>query len=177
MRDSRWPVALLLASLVAASAMTGAQRPRQEVNVTLDDRDCPNGPDRFCVTPGNVTLAENSDLILHVENAGRIPHNLTFAPDTPDALAVHGPNATIPANQTERLEIPWPAAETAFEEIDGTNVTLVDPQQGHASLGERMVLEVPSMAQAEEQPTPGPGVWASLAMVGAALVLRARSKR
>lgn len=170
-----------LAALVALAgwasvAQAQDDRPRRTLNVTLHDEGCPAGPDRFCVTPEAVTLEGGADLVLNVKNEGRVPHNLTFANQTPEPLANHGMNGTLDANETKRLVIPWPAVESSLEEAGRVNATLECGRDGHAALGERFRIHVPSLAAEEENPQPAPGALAALAVLGVAALIRARKK-
>lgn len=166
---------LVLAGLVAVPGLAQDERPRRVVNVSLDDQGCPAGPDRFCVTPDSVELEDGADLVLRVTNEGRIEHNLTFTPDTPERLAKHGTNGSLAPNESQRVRIPWPAVEESLGEDGRVNATLECGFDGHAELGERLTIHVPSLAEASERREPGPGVWAALALgVGAVLLARKR---
>lgn len=167
--------AVLLAPAVVGVAAAQEDRPRRVANVTLQDEGCPQGPDRFCVQPSTVRLEEETDLVLDVTNQGRIPHNLSFPVDAPAVLAEHGMNGTLDANETQRLRIPWDALAAGLEETGRANATLHCHREGHAALGERLSIEVPSLAASEERPQPGPGAWGALAVLGVvALATRAR---
>lgn len=160
---------LALAALGLAAAQD--DNPQRVANVSLEDEDCPEGPDRFCVQPGSIELEEGTDLVLHVTNEGRIEHNLTFAHGS-QALADRGTNGTLAPGESQRVRVPWQAFEDGL--ADGqTNATLHCGRDGHAALGERLRVEVPSLAASEERPQPAPGAWALLAVLaGAALVRR-----
>lgn len=166
---------LLLLASVSFVASAQEDRPRRVVNVSLEDEGCPEGPDRFCVRPANVTLEEDTDLVLQVANEGRIAHNLTFAEGTPAALAAHGMNGTLEANETTRLRIPWTAIEDGLGETGEANTTLECGRDGHAALGERFRIEVPSLAASEENPQPGVGAAGVLLALGAVAWARRRS--
>jgi len=152
---------LLAAAIVVPATAAQDDRPRRAVNLTLQDEGCPAGPDRFCVQPGNVTLEEGTDLVLRVTNEGRIAHNLTFADETAPSLAKHGMNRTLAADETQRLQIPWPAIEEAGQ----PNATLECGRDGHAALGEVFTIHVPSLAESDERPQPGFGTLGALAAV------------
>lgn len=175
MREAGAVALLVLAGLAAAPALAQDERPRREVNVSLADDGCPSGPDRFCARPGTVTLEEGADLVLRVRNEGRIPHNLTFGPEAPDALAGHGMNGTLAPNESQRLRLPWPAVSEGLGDSGQGNVTLRCGFEGHAALGERLTVHVPALAGSGQRPQPGPGAWLALAAVGfAAWVARRR---
>lgn len=166
--------ALLLAPLALGAAGAQEERPRRVANVSLQDEGCPEGPDRFCAQPDSVTLEDETDLILRVTNEGRVEHNLTFGEDAPEQLARHGMNDTLAPNQTQRLRIPWNALSEGLEQTGAANATLHCGLDGHAALGERLRIEVPSLAAGEERPQPGPGAWAALAALGIVAVAARR---
>lgn len=163
-----------LAVLLAGAGQAQDDRPRRVVNVTLQDQGCPSGPDRFCAIPGEVTLEDGADLVLRVKNEGRIEHNLTFGEEVSDRLAKHGTNGTLSANETRRLHIPWPAIQAELEESGQANVTMQCARDGHAALGERLVIHVPSLAASGERPQPGLGAALAVAVVGAVALSRKR---
>lgn len=167
-------VALLVTSLAVGIVAAQDERPRRVANVSLEDEGCPQGPDRFCVQPSSITLEDETDLVLRVENEGRIEHNLTFGEDAPERLAKHGMNATLAPNETQRLRIPWDALSESLDELGQANATLHCGQDGHAALGERLRIEVPSLAASEERPQPGPGAWAALAALGVVAIAARR---
>ncbi len=152
-------------------------RPRREVNVTLEDEGCPQGPDRFCVQPADVSLEDETDLILYVENKGRVAHNLTFAPGTPSALAERGMNASLAVNETKRIRIPWPVVDEALGGTEEDTVIMQCGLSGHAALGEVLRVEVPSLAATEEQPQPGVGIIALGAILAGAAIAKRRFDR
>lgn len=171
-------LAVLALVVLAGFALAGVQaqdeRPRRTVNVTLDDDGCPDGPDRFCAQPAEVTLEDGTDLVLRVTNEGRIEHNLTFAPGTAPTLAKHGMNGTLAVNDTQQIRIPWPDVEAGLEGSDHANLTLQCGRDGHAALGETLRLHVPSLAASDENPQPGIGAVAAVAILAGAALLRAR---
>lgn len=166
---------LVSATIPLAGALGQDERPRRLANVTLDDEGCPQGPDRFCAQPDVVELEENTDLVLRITNEGRIEHNLTFGEEVPPALAKHGMNGTLAVEETHRMRIPWPDLEAGLEETGSANATLECGREGHAALGEKLRIHVPSIAAGEERPQPGPGALGALVAVGlAAFVARRR---
>lgn len=164
---------LLLAVAVWLAGMGIAQedRPRRDVNVTVEDEGCPQGPDRFCVRPAEVELEEGTDLVLNVANAGRVNHNLTFDPDTPGPLAERGMERALEPNETRRIRLSWDVIEESLEEAGTDTVRMHCGLPGHAALGERFTIHVPALASGEEQPQPGPGVWAVLSVLAVAAYL------
>jgi hypothetical protein len=164
---------LLVAGFALGGALAQDERPRRLVNVSLQDEGC-GQPDRFCVEPASITLEEGTDLVLRVTNDGRVEHNLTFGPEAPAALANQSMNGTLAVDETQRMRIPWPAFEEGLGEE--TNATLHCGREGHAQLGERLTIQVPSLAASDERPQPAPGTWAGLAVLGVVAVALGRDR-
>lgn len=167
---------LVLLSLFAPS--TGAQEDDEvlrTLEVQLMDEGCPEGADRFCISPAEIELEEGHTLVLEITNEGRVSHNLTFAPGTPAPLADHGMNGTLAPNETVELRLPWSAIEEAFEQSGQSELVLQCGVDGHATLGERIVLTVAESMQGEERPQPGPGAVLALAvLIAVAALVRRR---
>lgn len=155
-------VAVLLSPVVLAQDGSKTRR----VQVQLQDEGCPKGEGSFCVRPGQIQVSEEQTLVLEVTNAGQVRHNLTTAPGTPSALADAVSMAPLEPDETATIRLAWDVLDTAREENEARNLTLVCGFEGHAALGEQLVLSV-GPAEAE-RPQPGFGVWATLAALGVA---------
>ncbi len=146
----------------------------RRVEVELEDEGCPAGEGRFCVLPSTITVNEGRTLLLEITNGGEVRQNLTAAPGSPAVLREAVDLAPLEPNGTATLELAWEDLEAARGEVEGRNLTLSCGFDGHADLGETVVLTVGEAA--EEQPQPGVGVVAGVAAIGvAALVARRRA--
>lgn len=167
MRRLGLAAALFLVLVPAVAAQDAADTRR--VEVSLQDEGCPAGPDRFCVRPAEVTADEERRLVLEVTNEGSVRHNLTAAPGSPEALAEAVDVAPLAPDETAEVALSWDTLSAAREAAEGP-LELVCGFEGHAALGERLVVQV---GAGEQNPQPAPGApLAALAVVGAALVLR-----
>lgn len=166
MRHGLW---LVLVLLLGASLAAAQQSDRHIARVKLDDRGCPAGPNRFCIRPSSVQVDEGEKLVLEVTNAGRVEHNLTAAPGTPETLAEHLHVDRLAPNGTATVRIPWANMSAAREQAGSRNLTLQCGFPGHAALGETLIL---SIGPAEtQQPQPGFGALAAVAGVAVAALL------
>lgn len=177
MRNARIVLALVLGlafSMVPASLAQDAADTRR-VQIELRDEGCPAGEGRFCVLPGTIEVNEGRTLLLEVTNAGQVRHNLTVAPGSPPVLADALDVAPLAPNGTTTVELPWETLSTAREEAGQRNLTLECGFDGHADLGEQLIIAVGQPA--EEQPQPGFGLLAGLAALGVSAVLYRRIRR
>lgn len=164
------PAAMIACLLLLPAASAASQR---VVDVTLQDQGCPPGQ-RFCIVPATIETEPEDNLMLRVTNAAKSPHNLTFAPGTPEPLAQHGHPAHIPPGGNATVELPWEDLQEALDEAEGRSFTLVCGIDGHRELGEEATLTIGGGQGADENPQPLGWGWALVGLVAAALLLRRR---
>lgn len=166
-------VCLVVLVVLAVSPVALAQddADTRRVAVEIHDEGCPGGEDRFCVLPERIEADEGRDLVLEVTNEGAVRHNVTAA--GVDALEQALDERVLEPGEEATIELSWEVLSEAREEIGDRRVALECGFDGHADLGERVVILV-----GEEEQQPQPGFTGSLAVLGvlvAALVAWRRS--
>lgn len=164
-------LALLLAVASVAIAQDGADTRR--MGVEIHDEGCPAGEDRFCIRPGEIQADEGRTLVLEVHNNGSVRHNISAAAGSPEVIQAALDEGPIEPGDSRTIRFTWEDLEQAREEIEGRTLAFECGFQGHAALGERLVIHV---GDEEERPQPAfTGGVALFALLSALFVARWRS--